>query len=1553
MDDRYKINTQRITFGKKTRFSKLQDDLEGLKVGGTYTGHIDKSVLDGQGIPVSPLDTGVNDDTVNDPKTYVGFEEKGDGRNKLFGREEWFGLKGGKRTSIETGREFKAKTEDFLKQFDNLDRDHKNAYLRGLQRKAQEGNENAIATLTTLQENGKTKGDIMDFIEGSNDKFFGGIGRGLAKSADFFGVDGRFGSGDWSEGADREAEDNSKATTWGKRGETAGSVQKGIVDVASMVIPAAGAQRALEGTRALSALSQVGRGGKMASSVAANVGAGGVATGVGILQNPEKNLTGDNIALNTGIDAAIGVAAPVLGSFIKGIRNAKNTKEVEEIIKQFDGQLPGDLTQQVRDLARSGLSKKDFGAQVSKLVGDYQTERNSIDTLAKELDQADEFGRSLTQTSDQKLLPGADPNATYSNFRRPESIESDIARFQSGQYDEADDVFKTTSKNTKTKASPDYAKEREALSKQYDKEIEALGKSKKSEIYKTKQAGEIEAKYAKLNDDLDARYTDDAVTTTGESVGRELDPKKVRARFRALQKELEDSQQFYGNLGKSGMGDNVNISPSELQGRLDGINSGNIPDEFMTSGSAPKSLDDIINSDSFGTETRNAARSVMIGSAEARGRLSQLMTNEKYINERTVLDDWYRTEQENVSMLPQYLQEDSLRQLDDDYATQIQKLESQHKADAIDVENQQKIIQHYDAKADELVQRAADDVNLNPDDYRVPDSEKLDVYTQRVQSDLDEALKSSNVSDTPVVVRAAEDGKFDDLSKASRDGAEVATDAFVEQIIKNYQPHKFVPFLSPSLRLEAVGLRDLHTNILLATGKTIDSTNQDIKILNKISKTLRSGKVTNDDLINFLQGKPSKLTDRGVEGAQEIRKFLDDKLKYVKELRYKQEVERLTKMNAARVKNQTLVKPYTDAEIKSMAKEVSDNTGLDNYFPHLFKGSKNRIITSYVDTSPKASTYFGSLKHRTTNAEDYSRDTMNVLTEYVTQLNRKYYLEPSLKQAEKVLQSGKLQDSDGKVVAGLIRRINGKDPSALENFVNDTLDKLYGSFAKTKGRVGLNHYRRGLGAQRATSAFATMGMNVTSALNQLTQGALVIGDLNPKWTYQGMADSNRLLRGLLKPELADSQSLKLIDELKQSGVVTGDVQTALNADSLADDMFKEFGNKAGTGLRMSMAGVTGIDRFFRVATYLGTRKKLQTEAFKTLKKTNPAATLEMIENDKDLMSGIIKKAAEKTTDLNFVTSRVDAMPFMNSPLARSLTQFATFPAKAAERLTKMGIDVVYDYPTGAWRFSKEGAAKLAGTLATAYGMYWTVGQATGQDMVSQIPFYSQLEDLFSEEPSSDSIYKSPLVSLLAGRGSRTGLIEGTAGSIRNLFVPEDGESRDTLSKFWNDNWSTVVPSGTQAKKSIDAWKAYNEGWARNSSGNVQFKQDKDLKTLIFGKYSSQSGQDWINGGFPTLSEKQTDGAMSATDQQAVYDYYAGTKQLQGRTKAIDKIKAEIANGNVNKARRLMDEYNAAIDKLIRDTGVNGSNAPQGLIDDYSRRIITEDTITKSIENDTK
>lgn len=93
--------------------------------------------------------------------------------------------------------------------------------------------------------------------------------------------------------------------------------------------------------------------------------------------------------------------------------------------------------------------------------------------------------------------------------------------------------------------------------------------------------------------------------------------------------------------------------------------------------------------------------------------------------------------------------------------------------------------------------------------------------------------------------------------------------------------------------------------------------------------------------------------------------------------------------------------------------------------------------------------------------------------------------------------------------------------------------------------------------------------------------------------------------------------------------------------------------------------------------------------------------------------------------------------------------------------------------------------------------------------------------------------------------------------------------------------------------------------------------------------------------------------MSATDQQAVYDYYAGTKQLQGRDKAIDKIKAEIASGNGNKARRLMDEYNAAIDKLIRDTGVNGNNAPQGLIDDYNRRILTEDTIIKSIENDAK
>lgn len=202
--------------------------------------------------------------------------------------------------------------KDFVKAFDGLDSDFRKQYIAKLQ-ETSDKDATARNTLKVLEKNGKFKGNFMDFIEGSNDKLYGGLARGAVRT-------GAFVTGN-KDKADNYINDAmlggpGQYTETGKIGEKVGSVQKGVVDVATVVIPAAGASKVAGGLSAVDKLSKGGKAAQIAAKVipnaAGSVAGTAVSAGQDIAEGREKDLV-RNAAIGTAADLVL----PGVGKLLK------------------------------------------------------------------------------------------------------------------------------------------------------------------------------------------------------------------------------------------------------------------------------------------------------------------------------------------------------------------------------------------------------------------------------------------------------------------------------------------------------------------------------------------------------------------------------------------------------------------------------------------------------------------------------------------------------------------------------------------------------------------------------------------------------------------------------------------------------------------------------------------------------------------------------------------------------------------------------------------------------------------------------------------------------------------------------------------------------------------------------------------------------------------------------------------------------------------------------------------------------------------------------------
>ena len=902
-----------------------------------------------------------------------------------------------------------------------------------------------------------------------------------------------------------------------------------------------------------------------------------------------------------------------------------------------------------------------------------------------------------------------------------------------------------------------------------------------------------------------------------------------------------------------------------------------------------KAAIDVAAHENFPVEIKTSAKELLDDRGVVEQQLEGLMTKDKLNSHHLQMDEAYKLREAEIAEMPAPRQEIEYAKLDEKYQADLAELDEKFEIDTPAVEKMTKIKEHLDLKEQELVRQSNLLMESAPDQFRSVD--EVEFMSQRTaRADNLETAKRFN--DNAAIV--------EDVSQSPRPEKVVEADpdvrnAYQTQVLSQTEipipdikhiggvREAMLNFLSPSKNIKALtGSDTIFSGIIRAESAVNTANKADIGVISQIAKRI-NGKEQAAQIIDFIEGKRTNLTGFDEETAALVKEFFDTKKAGLNDLGYKT---------------------------------------LDDYFPHLFNKNDPNIKRLFKGKTT-ADINFGNLKHRLEEGGDYNRDIVEVMAAYSRGYNRKVHLEPALKPLEDLKMQGEASKAVGDWVDGYIENLKGiTEPSGAEKAFNGIVDAM---LDKTGKATGGNHYRQTLGAQRMVSAVATMGMNPGTAIRNMTQVVNTVAGIGVKNATKGAIKATRAFAaGKNSPEWA---------EMIESGIFDGGISRHFQV-----DLDSELGrlNKAQNigekGANFMMGMIRGTDVSLRAQAYWGAKDMGLAEAVAKGLKGDAAEKFA-----KDFAIG-------KVADTQFITSAADMPVKLNGAGVRSLTQLATFSLKQAEMLGELGIKT-FKKPDGSFGINAKQAGNLLAAGATAALFTEVLKPVIGFNEKEWIPFYDQAASIVDPNSTAgESLYRSPLVSLIAGNGK---------GKIGLLDAIKTGD----MGAFLEDNWSQIVPAGTQAKKTIEGIQTTTSGISKNPEGKVRYLQDmgidNQLKASLFGQYSTDAGKQWIKDGFPTLTEsemrlgsKEGSGDITFEElpretQKEFYDFYAQSKKVTGRNDTLDAIKEAVRDGNLKKAQRLGDDYNKKATEAMKGYFTKHKNIPPELADDMTSKLFID------------
>ena len=968
----------------------------------------------------------------------------------------------------------------------------------------------------------------------------------------------------------------------------------------------------------------------------------------------------------------------------------------------------------------------------------------------------------------------------------------------------------------------------------------------------------------------------------------------------------------------------------DVKKAIDELDAGtNIPESAYKTATPVTSVDDVLARKDIPLEIKNAATEISQDKKMINQQMEGLMSPEVKADELARLNDQYALQLRELNqrygdpLNPGSANSDVRFQrakelLDEDYKNATSELDMLEAQDFDEVQKYQSMLDTIATREQNIVGDTRTLMRAAPDRFRDIDEVELGARRAELEEELVQAQRFTDRKNIIETNSQAPDPVKNVETKP--EVREAVTQEAVEEVSKipsQFKSHDqslaVMKALSPSQWFQKRGLRggvdgkgeNLHANIIKGLSATNKANLEDTKVLATIKKILPGNKEAQIQIVDYIEGNRKTLSAIGdQDAAKQIQAFLDGKRKEL-----------------------------TDIGLATR----------DDYFPHIWDKSDPKVQEMFTDRAT-GEINFNNVKARIAEADDYSKDIMDVLSQYTGGVNRKIHLEPALKPLSDLKTQVAMTAAESKYIDAYINQLKGLNKSDLQRGVNKGLDDLFSKMGVTKGLVGSDHYTKVLSTQRMISAVAAMGFNPGTIIRNGTQAVNTVADLGPRYATIGAFDGTRML--------ATKEGL---EELRRVGVIDGGVSqnfTDLLEDATVKGKLTKGRDKAVWAM---MAGIRGTDIMLRTQAYAGAKALAKAKGL----------TGEAAENF----------AINKVVDTQFMTSVVDMPVAFNGQGVRSFTQLATFSGKQAGFLKRMGVKVIKGADGKGFQL-KDAGAVLSG-IATMAIMTEALKPLIGFNEKEWVPFYDQIAPFLApitgdDSSSGESLYRSPLLRLLIGDGkSKDGIMQALQSIGKE---DEDGNVNDlgdAWNTFWEDNWSSIVPAGTQIKKSTEGFGTTSEGVSRNSSGNIRYQQDQSgdenvntilgmkidpqLQATLFGQYSTRAGQNWIREGFPTLSEKQTQNVDAQTSEQAkaqYIDFYQARKKASGRQNAYDQVKTAAKAGDLNKAARLAAEYNEKVKEAMADYYREHDNLPQELRDELTNDLyINVNKVRKNVDEE--
>lgn len=361
-------------------------------------------------------------------------------------------------------------------------------------------------------------------------------------------------------------------------------------------------------------------------------------------------------------------------------------------------------------------------------------------------------------------------------------------------------------------------------------------------------------------------------------------------------------------------------------------------------------------------------------------------------------------------------------------------------------------------------------------------------------------------------------------------------------------------------------------------------------------------------------------------------------------------------------------------EIKAWLKDWAIRLGLKphetltNYITHIFeddliKKEFDQDLAKIIQGKVAGQVYDPFLEKRLGHL-GYVHDAWRALDAYVKRATRKVYMDVALEQMK--IAAKDLDIESYNYVNKYVDRINLR-PTNADNLVDNTLKQIFGY------RMGQRPLARISKSARQLVFRGTLGLNIGSAVKNLTQGVNTYAKLGEKYTLIGYS---KLVGGLNQQELID--------------------EGILNADIVQDRALsstKKFWEKTD---KMLFYLFETVEKINRGAAYFGAKAKYIAQN---------SSTENGIEIWKDGTSMEKAKAYAKkmVEDTQFTFGSIDTPVALQSDIAKTLLQFQSFNVKQAEFLAEMAKNKNY---AGLIRYIVASLAVLFG-IGKLFGYKWT------------------------------------------------------------------------------------------------------------------------------------------------------------------------------------------------------------------------------------------------------